>query len=268
MNFTILHYNYRGSKHCTFKLKWPFLWLNRTVSQDALVVHVLVIEHFLLLPTIMWICTQYKSLLSGFWYFCGIMLHILSFFKPPTRRVRRHYMYVFGLSVRPYGNLLNTKSQEPLGGFLLYLAQGCTMMSRSWIDKLIRFWARSRPTSKVKGQWTWSKYAIFTSLTQNLKNLLMDFHQTWYRGAPPGVDELIRFWARSAQRQRSMNLVSICYFYLVLKRKISRTPGWIFIKLGTWMHHQEKMNWLDFGRDSPKVKGQWTWSKYMLLLPR
>ena len=47
------------------------------------------------------------------------------------------------------------------------------------------------------------KYAIFTSLTRNLKNLRVDFHQTWYRGAPPGVDELIRFWARSAQRQRS-----------------------------------------------------------------
>ena len=31
----------------------------------------------------------------------------------------------------------------------------------------------------------------------------MDFHQTWYRGAPPGVDELIRIWARSAQGQRS-----------------------------------------------------------------
>ena len=29
------------------------------------------------------------------------------------------------------------------------------------------------------------------------------FHQTWYRGPPPGVDELIRFWARSAQRQGS-----------------------------------------------------------------
>ena len=52
---------------------------------------------------------------------------------------RRHY--VFGLSVhpavrpsiRPYGNLVNTKSQEPLGGFLSYLAQGCTMTSR-WTD--------------------------------------------------------------------------------------------------------------------------------------
>ena len=48
-----------------------------------------------------------------------------------------------------------------------------------------------------------SQYAIFTSLTRNLKNLWVDFHQTWYRGAPPGVDELIRFWARSAQHQRS-----------------------------------------------------------------
>ena len=36
---------------------------------------------------------------------------------------------------------------------------------------------------------------------RNLKNLWVDFHQTWYRGAPPGVDELIRFWASSAQRQ-------------------------------------------------------------------
>ena len=26
---------------------------------------------------------------------------------------------------------------------------------------------------------------------------------TWYRGPPPGVDELIKFWARSAQRQGS-----------------------------------------------------------------
>ena len=51
------------------------------------------------------------------------------------------------------------------------------------------------------------QYAIFTSLTRNLENLWVDFHQTWYMDAPPGVDELIRFWARFAQGQRSMNLV-------------------------------------------------------------
>ena len=90
-----------------------------------------------------------------------------------------------------------------------------------WVDELIRV---GRDPPKVKGQWTWSKYVIFTSLTQNLKNLWVDFHQTWYRGAPPGVDELIRFWARSAQRQRSMNLVSICYFYLV-NTKSQEPPG-------------------------------------------
>ena len=50
------------------------------------------------------------------------------------RPVGRRRHYVFGLSVRPYGNLvLNTKSQEPLGEFLSYLAQGCTMTSR-WTD--------------------------------------------------------------------------------------------------------------------------------------
>ena len=45
-------------------------------------------------------------------------------------------------------------------------------------------------------------YAIFNSLTQNLKNLWVDFHQTWYRGPPPGADELIRFYARSAKGQK------------------------------------------------------------------
>ena len=45
------------------------------------------------------------------------------------------------------------------------------------------------------------------SLTRNLKNPLVDFHHTWPRGAPWRVDELIGFWARSAQGQRSMNLV-------------------------------------------------------------
>ena len=41
------------------------------------------------------------------------------------------------------------------------------------------------------------------SLTRNLKNPWVDFYHTWPRGAPWRVDELIRFWARSAQRQRS-----------------------------------------------------------------
>ena len=42
----------------------------------------------------------------------------------------------------------------------------------------------------------------FCRLRDN-KYYLMEFHQTWYRGPPPGVDELIRFWARSAQHQGS-----------------------------------------------------------------
>ena len=47
----------------------------------------------------------------------------------------------------------------------------------------------------------------FYLVNANLENLWVDFHQTWYMDAPPGVDELIRFWARFAQGQRSMNLV-------------------------------------------------------------
>ena len=72
------------------------------------------------------------------------------------------------------------------------------------VDELIRFWERSAQRQRSMNL---VKYAILTSLTQNLKNPWVDFHQTWYMGAPPGVDELIRFWARSAERQRSMKLV-------------------------------------------------------------
>ena len=58
------------------------------------------------------------------------------------------------------------------------------------------------------------------------RNPWVDFHQTWYRGAPPGVDELIRFWARSAQRQGSkVNEFGINMLFLPRLREISRTPG-------------------------------------------
>ena len=68
----------------------------------------------------------------------------------------------------------------------------------------------------------------------------MEFHQTWYRGAPPGVDELIRFWARSAQRQGSkVNELGLNMLVFPRSHEISKNPGWIFIKLGTGVHHWE-----------------------------
>ena len=41
----------------------------------------------------------------------------------------------------------------------------------------------------------------------------------------------------------------------------TRTLGWIFTILATGVPHDKEMNWLDFGPDPLKVKGQWTWSK-------
>ena len=68
----------------------------------------------------------------------------------------------------------------------------------------------------------------------------MDFHQTRYRGAPPGVDELIRFWARSAHRQRSkVNELGLNMLYLPRFTRNLKNPWVDSIKLGTWMHHQE-----------------------------
>ena len=66
------------------------------------------------------------------------------------------------------------------------------------------------------------------------KNPLVDFYHTWPRDAPWGVDELIRFWARSAQGQRSkVNKLGLNMLFLPRKHDISKTLGWIFIKLGT-----------------------------------
>ena len=71
------------------------------------------------------------------------------------------------------------------------------------VDELIIFWARFAQGQRSKVDELGLNMLFFTSLTQNLKNPWVNFHQTWYRDAPPGVDELIRFCARSAQGQRS-----------------------------------------------------------------
>ena len=57
----------------------------------------------------------------------SIIIIIIIIIMPPTRKGSGGIMFS---GVRPSGNLVNKKSQEPLGGFLSYLAQGCTMTSR------------------------------------------------------------------------------------------------------------------------------------------
>ena len=64
-------------------------------------------------------------ILISFLVFCFV-------FMPPEGRWKGAGGIMFSgcLSVRTYGNLVTAKSQEPLGGFLSYFAQGCTMTSR------------------------------------------------------------------------------------------------------------------------------------------
>ena len=84
------------------------------------------------------------------------------------------------------------------------------------------------------------------SLPRNFKNPWVNFNHTWLRGAPWGVDELIRFWARSARGQRSkVNELGLNMIILPRYREISRTPWWIFIKLGTRVHHDMRSKWTD-----------------------
>ena len=120
-------------------------------------------------------------------------------FMPPTRRAPEALCFRV---VRPpvrMGISLTRNLKNPWVDFYHTWPRGAPWR----VDELIRFWARSAQGQMSKVNELGLIYAIFTSLTRNLKNPWVDFHQTWYRGAPPGVDELIRFWARSAQRQRS-----------------------------------------------------------------
>ena len=69
------------------------------------------------------------------------------------------------------------------------------------VDELIRFWARSAKCQRSRVNELGLICYFYLVNAKSQEPLAVDFHQTWYRGAPPGVDELIRFWASSAQRQ-------------------------------------------------------------------
>ena len=137
------------------------------------------------------------------------------------------------------------------------------------VDELIRFWARSaqRQGSKVNelglNMLFYPVYAIF-------KYYLMEFHQTWYRGAPLGVDEQIRFWARSAQRQGSkVNELGLnMLFFPVYAITQVLLDG---ISSNLVQGCTTRSRWTDsiLGeiRPTSRVKGQWTWSKYVIFPP-
>ena len=143
-----------------------------------------------------------------------------------------------------------TRSQVLLDGISSILVQGCTTRSR-WTEW---FWARSvqRQRSKV------NELGIYFPPVNISKNP----HQTWYRGAPLGVDELIRFWARSAQCQGSQWTWSK---YAIFPRRNSSITWWNFPYRGA-----PPGVWLDFGRDPPNVKQRSKVNELgiMLFLPR
>ena len=77
---------------------------------------------------------------------------------PPTRKGAEGIMFSGCPSVRT-GISLMRNLKNPSVDFYLTWPRGAP-----WgVDELIKFWVRS-----VKGQWTWSKYAIFTSLPRTV----------------------------------------------------------------------------------------------------
>ena len=84
------------------------------------------------------------------------------------------------------------------------------------VDELIRFWARSAQRQGSKVNELGLNMLFFPPLTRNLKKPWVDFHQTWYRGAPLGVDELMILGEIHPMSKVKVNeLGLICYFYLV-----------------------------------------------------
>ena len=86
--------------------------------------------------------------------------------------------------------------------------------------------------------------------TRYLKNPWVDFHQTWYVGAPSGEDELIRFWGRSAQHQRSMNMLQnmLIWLFYTFVNWFSSLPS-LSLGLEKW--------WLFFFCLSAFFAGKW-----------
>ena len=107
------------------------------------------------------------------------------------------------------------------------------------VDELIRFWARSAQRQGSKVNEIGLNMLFSPRLREISKKPWVDFHQTWYRGAPLGVDELIRFWARSVQGQRSkVNELGLNMQFLprFKTRNLKNLLVDFFIKLGTGVH--------------------------------
>ena len=110
---------------------------------------------------------------------------------------------------------------------------------------------------RVKGQRSMNsiKNDIFVyAITQEF---LVGFWSNFVQWYPWCANELIRFWARSTQGQRSkVNELYIIMLFSLRLRDNSRSPSQILFKLSPVVPHDVPTNWLDFGPDPLRVKGQ------------
>ena len=107
-------------------------------------------------------------------------------------------------SVRPYEiSLTPFNLKNPLVDLISsYLAKTGGLIHDEY-DELIRILGEIRPRSKVN-EIGLNMLGFHLVNAKSQEPLTVDFHQTWYRGATPGVDELSpRFWARSAATSKS-----------------------------------------------------------------
>ena len=111
------------------------------------------------------------------------------------------------------------------------------------------------------------------SYAQYLKNPLVDFYHTWPWDATWGVDELIRFWVRSTQGQRShVNKLGLNMPFLARNHEISISPWWIFSQTWhrgvPWGVNELIRTWMRYAQRQRSKVNELGLNMLLLVLPR
>ena len=130
-------------------------------------------------------CVMYKSLMN-----CFLWNHLLFFTNvQPNRFIANQEFIIIEVGIMYMARLMF----HVLGPF-----------QKGWKNTIVMYFWFMPPAPLRVGGIIFSGLSVREShWTRNLKKPWVDFHQNWHRSAPWVVNEVIRFFARSAQGQSS-----------------------------------------------------------------
>ena len=104
-----------------------------------------------------------------------------------------------------------------------------------------------RDSPKVKGQWTWSKYAIFTSLTQHLKN-------RWQRCQLVRFCRILYVFLKENTAVRFFPPKYFFFFFFFILESESSTLHTLFMLWKTWFLNDNVKKRLRLHQRAPKTR--------------